>query len=296
MANQPSPPSSKYKMALLGLIWVLLAMAPVIPAVDYYVMDLPDRAYSADHELMKPSGLVGHGLGILGSAMMIFGVATYSLRKRSSFLARFGKLSSWLTFHIFLCTLGPFYVTLHTTFRFGGIVSISFWSMVAVVVSGLFGRYVYARIPKSLNGVFKDATSLLSQQQAQLDKLREAYGDSAFLSELEATLLIQNRDGLQMSIPAAVAASIRTPFERRGYRSRVEARTRKLPTGAPMRDALLEQSIRCWNLNRQLLLLKPFQRAFGYWHVFHLPLAIIMFLILFIHVGIAIAFGYGWIF
>jgi hypothetical protein len=43
-----------------------------------------------------------------------------------------------------------------------------------------------------------------------------------------------------------------------------------------------------------MVLLKPFQRLFHYWHVLHLPLAIVMFLILAVHVAVALVFGYGW--
>ena len=81
--------------------------------------------------------------------MMLVGVILYSARKRVSWLGGAGGLGNWLQFHIFLCTLGPLLVLLHTTFRFGGIVSIAFWSMVLVVASGVFGRYVFARIPKA---------------------------------------------------------------------------------------------------------------------------------------------------
>jgi len=35
---------------------------------------------------------------------------------------------------------------------------------------------------------------------------------------------------------------------------------------------------------------------FRYWHAFHLPLAILMFVILAVHIAVAILFGYTWIF
>jgi hypothetical protein len=37
-----------------------------------------------------------------------------------------------------------------------------------------------------------------------------------------------------------------------------------------------------------------FQRLFRYWHLFHLPLALLMLAILAVHVVIAVLFGYGW--
>ncbi|MBN1199798.1 MAG: hypothetical protein JXA23_10635 [Bacteroidales bacterium] len=35
----------------------------------------------------------------------------------------------------------------HTSFKFGGLVAISFWSMAAVFFSGIIGRFIYIRIP-----------------------------------------------------------------------------------------------------------------------------------------------------
>jgi len=49
-------------------------------------------------------------------------------------------------------------------------------------------------------------------------------------------------------------------------------------------------------LTRRIAFLQQFKRIFHYWHVVHLPFSIVMFVILSIHVGVAIAFGYTWIF
>jgi hypothetical protein len=38
------------------------------------------------------------------------------------------------------------------------------------------------------------------------------------------------------------------------------------------------------------------QKMLKYWHVAHLPFAVVMFIIMVIHVAITIAFGYKWIF
>jgi hypothetical protein len=46
------------------------------------------------------------------------------------------------------------------------------------------------------------------------------------------------------------------------------------------------------DLNR----LQTMQTLFKYWHVAHLPFALIMLVIMVIHVAITIVFGYKWIF
>jgi hypothetical protein len=50
------------------------------------------------------------------------------------------------------------------------------------------------------------------------------------------------------------------------------------------------------SLNNRIDRLQTMQKLFKYWHVAHLPFAIIMLIIMVIHVGITLTFGYTWIF
>jgi hypothetical protein len=49
-------------------------------------------------------------------------------------------------------------------------------------------------------------------------------------------------------------------------------------------------------LEQQSRLLLPFQRMFSYWHILHLPLAIVLLIVTIVHVVVAFLFGYVWIF
>jgi len=49
-------------------------------------------------------------------------------------------------------------------------------------------------------------------------------------------------------------------------------------------------------ISQRIGMLRTMQKLFRYWHIIHLPFAIIMFLIMIIHIAIAVAFGYIWIF
>ncbi|MHB1686531.1 MAG: BAR domain-containing protein, partial [Ignavibacteriaceae bacterium] len=49
-------------------------------------------------------------------------------------------------------------------------------------------------------------------------------------------------------------------------------------------------------ISRRIGLLQTMQKIFRYWHVVHLPFAILMFVIMFIHIAVTIIFGYKWIF
>lgn len=348
----------------------------------YYATPLVERPFSPLHELYAPTGLVGQGFGIIGTLLVVVGVALYAARKRVPFLARVGKLRDWLHFHIFLCLLGPFLILLHTTFKFGGFVAISFWSMALVVGSGVFGRYVYVWIPKTMNGRFLGAEEvrqqmheLLREVENQIDLTadqllgilrpsreaaagasiparakREAaqvprepvhalqgaapishkelhgvagsidalFQDAASAVESPPVLVAaqsapanapedrrsQPRSGPdrrqrgrpRLGILGAIGASARYRFGRRRERARFHTELSAAGVAEPLRSRIVGHLEAEGRIEQQLHLLQPFQRAFRYWHAFHLPLTIVMFVVLIGHVGVALAFGYTWIF
>ena len=134
------------------IVGVTVTILLALNGYQYYTSPLDQRFFNPDHIALKPSGIWGHGFGIVGTLMMIIGVAVYMVRKRARKLLNFGYLKHWLELHIFLCTLGPVLILYHTAFKFGGIVSVSFWSMVLVVLSGVVGRFIYVQIPRTIEG------------------------------------------------------------------------------------------------------------------------------------------------
>jgi hypothetical protein len=278
---------------ILVAVGLLVAAVSAWSGLDYYLTPLTARPFSPLHELYAPTGLIGQGFGIVGSIMIIVGVTMYTARKRFRVMARIGKLKHWLEVHIFLCTLGPFLVLLHTTFKFGGLVSISFWSMALVVASGIFGRYVYVWIPKTLNGRFLSAREMEEQKQELLHKVEEDAGISrAELAHLVGTAPPPDKTG----IVRAVGRSLQHRWGRKRRTRRLSSDLAALGVTNPLLSDLVGRLEKESRVQQQILLVKPFQRAFRYWHAFHLPLAGVMMLVLAIHVGVAIAFGYTWIF
>lgn len=277
-----------YTLALT-VIWVGVASSLTALGLAYYQIPLGERVYSPLHETFGPAGLIGQGMGIVGTLMMILGVLLYVLRKRVRWLARFGALGAWLQFHIFLCTLGPFLVLLHTTFKFGGVVSIAFWSMTAVVISGVFGRYVYARIPKTIQGRFFDRSELQARRDDLLEQIRHLVG-------LDEPLAALAPIGPGTGRGPALLRALRFDVGRRSRvkAARAELSARGVPDEAARALTSLMQEER--RIEVQIGLMDPFRRMFRYWHAFHLPLAILMFVILGVHVTVAIMFGYTWIF
>ena len=288
---------------VLALVWIVVAGAALNSGLDYWRLPLQERAHSEMHADFSPAGRVGHGLGIVGTAMIAIGVALYMARKRIRAFSRLGRLKNWLEFHIFLCTLGPFLVLLHTSFKFGGIVSIAFWSMVAVVASGVFGRYVYVWIPKTLSGQFRS----LRELEGEAEELFASIAATSGLPEVELRPALAKigvggpvgavgpSSAVGPGLLDSLAASTRFRLGRRGRRRRTLAWLAEHGVAPESRASLARLAERRAALEQQVRVLAPFQRLFRYWHAFHLPLAVVMFLILVVHVAVAVAFGYVWV-
>ncbi len=261
---------------------------------DYYSLPLKERFFHPNHDLLKSSGLLGHGLGIVGTVLMVFGVTIYIVRKRVKKFHRLGKLKYWLEFHIFLTLLGPIMVLFHTAFRFGGIVSISFWSMVAVVLSGIIGRFIYLQIPRSIEG-----NELSHDEMNKLNielkiKLKEKFQlESSLISSLDENSINKMNEIKSSAIVKTIFIDV---METRRKISEINKYLNKKNIPRKERKEILKISKSKLLLSRKILLLKTTQKLFGYWHVFHLPFAIVMLVIMVVHVGVAVTFGYRWIF
>lgn len=111
---------------------------------------------------IPPAGeLFGHGIGIAGFLLMLMTETLYSLRKRSR-TVRWGRLSTWLQFHIFTGLVGPYMVLLHTSWKFNGLAGATTVLTVVIVFSGFIGRYIFTRIPRTMDGLEIEGT--LSQE------------------------------------------------------------------------------------------------------------------------------------
>jgi hypothetical protein len=280
-------------IALLVTIVFLTLIALIYSGTSYYSTGLEERVYHPGHVLLKPSGDVGHGLGIFGSLSMILGVSLYMARKRYRFLSRMGLLKHWLEFHIFLCTLGPLLVLFHTAWKFGGLVAISFWSMVAVFLSGIIGRFIYLQIPHSIEG-----------RSLNLNEIREMKSDIISIVKDSHKLDDESFRILSDSVKRKAEIYHKSIFVRlyNGYISDLKAKgtvktllkKNNLPSSESKKIMkLVSNDIK---LNRRIEQLETMQNFFRYWHVIHLPFAIVMLIIMIIHVSVAVLFGYRWIF
>lgn len=260
---------------------------------SYYQTSLAERPFHEDHHMMKPSGPIGHGLGIVGTLMILIGVFSYIGRKKKIFLPRVGVLKHWLEFHIFLCSVGPILILFHTAFKFGGIVSISFWSMVAVVLSGVIGRFIYIQIPRTIQGRELSLAEIKAMKDDMGITLKEKHGiNEEMYVRLQGATMAQALPE-EMSLWTRIREQRRQGKERRG---KVNAFLQQANLSRTDRKGIMKLVNHEMRLNGRINRLQTMQQLFRYWHVAHLPFALIMLIIMVIHVIITLAFGYKWIF
>jgi hypothetical protein len=242
------------------------------------------------------TGFFGHGLGIAGSLMMIFGVALYSTRKRVRRFRFTGRIKHFLEFHMFLCLLGPALVILHSTFKFGGIVSVSLWSMVFVALSGIFGRYLYTQLPKTSDGDELSLGELTRENEVLRMQLRTRFHlDDDILEMIDHVSSMQYAEG-NRSVVRTFLDLAKDSLTRRGRMRAVERRLRDEGIPHEQTTHVLGVVRKKATLLKRIAFFDTARALFQYWHVIHIPFSIIMFLILAVHVILTVSLGYTWIF
>lgn len=280
-------------MYVLG---ISTAAAIVYYGWDYYSLPLPDRPHDDLHAILKPGGLWGHGMGIAGSSLVIL-MFLYSVRKRELCCVRFGSMRRWLDLHIWCGIMGPLFITLHTAGKFGGVVSISFFSMIMVVLSGFIGRYIYMAIPRDEEG------HALSMQEisGRIDKLGRRLVHEDKVSDLVITRINKyvaagNRqvETAGAALRVLVVADLLRPWRTRKLRRFLRLRPHRLPWGTVRHVVALARRQRM--LTRRRAMLTALNSVFHLWHVFHKPFAVVMIVIMFLHIFVTTLMGSHWVF
>jgi hypothetical protein len=286
-----------HRVSLWILYLVTIAAVGYVVAMGggYYALSLGERPHSTLHAAWKPSGSIGHGIGIVGSVLMVI-LLLYSARKRLRFMQNAGNIRFWLNYHIWMGVTGPLLVIFHTCFKLGGIVVVSFWSMVGVALSGVLGRYLYLQIPHSLSGQELSARELDEMDRGLQKQLQEHYK----LDE-SALQMIQQASGADDVTQRAgwggfwywLVQDITLPARLRKIRH--ELRKVKGLHGAEMHQAMniVKHKVK---LRRRMAFLSTAQSLLHHWHVIHRPFALVMLVIMVVHVVVTILFGYRWIF
>ena len=298
----PSKDRRHHTLLVSGyVVAIVLIAALAIYGFNYYTLGSADRPFSPKHTLLKPSGPIGLDLGFLGFGMFLV-IFLYPLRKRWKWLSQLGLSRHWLDFHVLLGLAAPFVIAFHSSFKFGGFAGMAFWIMLAVSLSGIIGRYLYAQIPRSLNA----AELTLKELQEVQARLAQQLQDQKLLpqSNLQSLLHLPSADRVQrLPIVAALIYMISLDFARALRIAKLRRRSlrfgEKVQTMGgllPSRHTGLERVISHAReeaaLAKRVLFLSRSQQVFHLWHVVHKPFSYSFALLALIHIVTVIMMGY----
>jgi hypothetical protein len=256
--------------------------------------------YVITYEPYASKSPLGIALGIAGLLSMLVGAGMYSLRKRVARFKKVGKLSGWLSAHIALCLAGPTFIMYHATFNVLAPNSgVAIYSMLIVVGSGLFGKYIHGHVLQTLGGeraglkqVEKQRTLLDVEvagrngvPQSLLAKIQQFFEIRAAgknVGVAKSLYLLAKLDLLERAILRQAAREFKA-----GLLTRRDLR--------PQQRAMIEveglQGLAIkTGFEKRIALVEATERAFRFWHHLHLPLLIVLVITVVFHLGAVLLF------
>lgn len=233
----------------------------------------------------KAREIFGHSLGIIGFILMLMTEILYTLRKRSR-SARWGRMQTWLQFHIFTGLVGPYMVLLHTSWKFNGLAGMVMLFTVIMVASGFIGRYIYTSVPRTADGIELQANEL-EQQMLKIEHELQDWSASrpeVFHSLSQKLMIRQVHNGNRIVFGRA--------FEEWQARLKWWLMSSRLDSKARIQARQLNDLLkRQRTLQRELASMAFTRRLLGLWHAIHIPVGMVLFTAAFIHIIAAIYYA-----
>lgn len=291
--SRPAPELEKRRdrrvNALLFAIGISAVLALAFLGRDYYLLSRADRLSSPLHEAFKSSGSVGNRLGLFATALMLTNFL-YALRKRWTRLHGVGRLSRWMSFHVFVGLMSPAFVAFHAAFQANNVVAtITFIALLIVVSTGLVGRYVYGLIPRASGRALEESELAAHRQRARaaVEEIAARAVDRAHLIPL-IELAGAPHPGFSrffrmfVSFPlTSASARIRAFAERLAFVDPGDRRLFRARLAALVRAQV------------ELELYATLRGFLRWWRALHVVLAVLLVVLMALHIGISIYLGYG---
>ena len=299
--RQVAERAHRIRVWIAGMAALLFCVAMGVYGFDYYRLPRELRPFSDKHELLRPSGLIGINLGVLGTVLFLI-IFLYAFRKVIPALGRMGTAKHWMDFHIICGVSAPIIIAFHASFKFNNIAGVAFWIMLAVAVSGIAGRYLYAQIPQSLNA----AKTSFQELEANEDALANALKCQTVYSEAKIARIFAmptaeeiRKSSLLVTLGHMILLDVRRPFQIAGMR-RQAATFRQLlrslgglfSTGNEDIEIVIHLVRKKASLSKRIVFLDQAERVFHLWHVVHRPFSYAFAVLAVIHIVNAIRLGY----
>jgi hypothetical protein len=181
-----------------------------------------------------------------------------------------------------------------------GIAGVAYWIMIAVMLSGIVGRYLYAQIPRRINA----AELSLQDMQVMTDDLTDQLEQQSMISveELKPLLAVPTKERVEaMPVVAALvlmaSCDLKRPFRVARIRRRARAATIQtlwglLPSHQPGLEKVIDLARRRSWMATKISFLSKTHQVFHLWHVVHRPFSYSFAILVCLHISVALLMGY----
>ena len=167
-----------------GRWWKTAIVISVVSFATYFLIDVQPRH--------NGGSWYGYTMGTIGFGLILW-LTMLGVRKRAMTPGRW-SLKAWTSAHVYLGLSLIVIATLHTGFQLGWNVHTLAWSlMMIVILSGLFGIYVYATLPKALSQNRYDEDGAITEKVMieQMKQLDRQIHDAAQPLDPEAAAIVE---------------------------------------------------------------------------------------------------------
>ena len=237
----------------------------------------------------------GYWIGVVGGVMMLL-LFTYPLRKHFNFARNWGRVKWWFLVHMLLGIGGPLLILLHSTFRVGSLnAAVALYSMIAVAVSGVIGRFIYARVNRGLNAEQISLRDLKTMAGLQKEDARSRL---SFAPTVQIQLVVF--EDAQIRSPARWSTYLRQvfwlPIQQWLVYRRCTAEVHEVLLELSRRQCWLKQDLlkrevhtrklirRYLNAVTRVAQFRAYERLFSLWHVAHIPFVYLLVISAVVHV------------
>jgi len=289
-------PGLQLHRVLLVVLFVIPLVATAL-GISYYLSPAAERVRSDLHPWLKPSGVIGQSFGIAGLLLFLF-MWLYPLRKAFGARRALGSVGAWMRFHTAVGLTLPLLIAVHAGWRFRGLIGLGYLAMLIVSLSGIVGRYLYTRIPRSRSGLELSREEIAGKRRSLVTDIAASLDlDPA---SVERELTVAARPAAGGGAWATLKRLVSNDFARWRSIRRLRARWSAPRGGGPRIDrSVLDRAVSLARdeirLSQQLELLDATQRVFRYWHVAHRPVSVTALFAVLVHVAVAIAMGQTWL-
>lgn len=244
---------------------------------------------------LTPEQGPGYALGIIGASLMVM-LLLYPLRKHARWARGFGPVRYWFRSHMLMGVVGPVCILFHCNYQLGSTNgNVALFSMMLVAGSGLVGRYFYTKIHYGLYGRKADLANLSSDAVMARTELEPVFdwvpGLKTKLQRLEEKALLA-QCGFASCLANVLVVNIRS----RWCWCVSILELRKYLNTAFRRDEITQEQHRIYYQNtrnylsdylwtvRKVAGFSFYERLFSMWHIFHLPIFVMLLITGIVHV------------